>query len=95
MSSIIRLKETEKTLEMFEILQSTIYSGLDKTEIIRAILAEKTWAIKNQISVNNFNLKLDPKTRLKVQKAYQSHKEGKSIKVKNDQIKNFLENLAN
>lgn len=93
MSTIIRLKENEKTAEMFEVLQNTLYAGLDKTEIIRAILAEKVWSIKTQISANNAALKLTPKTKLKVQKAYQSHKNGKSISVKNDNIENFLENL--
>ena len=94
MSTIIRLKENQKTAEMFEILQNTLYTGLDKTEIIRAILAEKVWSIKTQISTHNTILKLNPKTKTKLKKAYQSHKKGKSISVKNDDIENFLENLA-
>jgi len=94
MSTIIRLKENEKTAEMFEVLQNTLYTGLDKTEIIRAILAEKVWSIKTQMSTNNNILKITPKTKMKLKKAYQSHKSGKSISVKNEDIKNFLENVA-
>ena len=76
MPSIVRLKQTEATTQMFELLQNTIYAGLGKTEILRTILAEKTWEIKNQIK-----------------KAYQSHKAGKSISVKNKDIEEFLETL--
>ncbi|MEI6728964.1 MAG: hypothetical protein WCK98_04955 [bacterium] len=94
MPTIIRLKENETTAQMFEILQSTLYSGLDKTEIIRAILAEKVWSIKTQISLNNATLGLTSQTKTKLKKAYQSHKEGKSISVKNSDIENFLENLV-
>ena len=94
MSTIIRLKENEKTAEMFEILQNTIYTGLDKTEIIRAILAEKVWSIKTQISTNNTTLKLNSKIKSKIKKAYQSHKNGKSISIKNENIESFLQNLA-
>jgi hypothetical protein len=94
MSTIIRLKENEKTAEMFEVLQNTIYAGLDKTEIIRAILAEKVWSIKVKMSANS-NLSLNPKTKTKVKKAYQSHKAGKSISVKNKDIEKFLENVVN
>jgi len=32
MPSIVRLKETEATTQMFELLQNTIYTGLGKTE---------------------------------------------------------------
>jgi hypothetical protein len=92
MSTIIRLKENETTAEMFEILQNTVYTGLDKTEIIRAILAEKVWSIKNQMSKNNTTLELNTKTKTRFKKAYQSHKNGKSISVKNENIENFLEN---
>jgi len=93
MSTIIRLKENEKIAEMFAILQGTLYDGLDKTEIIRAILAEKVWSIKNQMSANNTTLTLNPKTKTKIKKAYQSHKEGKSVLVKNENIENFLADL--
>lgn len=94
MSTIIRIKENQKTIEMFELLQNTLYSGLDKTEIIRAILAEKVWSIKNQMATNNIDLELSPKVKASVIKAYESHKKGKSVTVKNNQIENFLENLA-
>ncbi len=53
MSTIIRIKENEILQESFGILQGTIYSGLDKTEIIRALIAEKVWTIKNQPSMRN------------------------------------------
>jgi len=92
MSSIVRLKETETTSQMFELLQNTIYAGLGKTEILRAILAEKTWEIKNQMTSSG-NYGLNPATKSKVQKAYQSHRAGKSISVKNQNIEEFLENL--
>lgn len=92
MSSIVRLKENETTAEMFELLQNTIYAGLGKTEILRTILAEKNWEIKSQMANNNYGL--DPATKTKVKKAYQSHKAGKSISVKNKDIENFLENVA-
>jgi len=94
MSTIIRIKENPKTEEMFELLQNTLYSGLDKTEIIRSILAEKVWSIKNQMANNNLNLELSPKTKVKIKKAYQSHKSGKSISVKNNQIDSFLKSFA-
>ena len=90
MPSIVRLKETEATTQMFELLQNTIYAGLGKTEILRAILAEKTWEIKNQMK-NNYGL--DSTIKSKVKKSYQSHKAGKSISVKNQDIEEFLENL--
>jgi hypothetical protein len=88
MSSIIRLKETETTDEMFEILQNTIYAGLGKTEILRAILADKTWEIKSQMSMTNQYFNKHTKSKLK--KSYQSHKQGKSIIVKNQDVKEFL-----
>ncbi len=90
MSSIIRLKENETTSEMFELLQNTVYTGLGKTEILRAILAEKVWQIKSQASDNN-GLNLSTKT--KVKKAYGSYKSGKSTRVKNENIEEFLETL--
>jgi|688.fasta_scaffold18514_7 hypothetical protein len=91
MSSIVRLKENETTAEMFELLQNTIYVGLGKTEILRTILAEKNWEIKSQMANNNYGL--DSATKTKVEKAYQSHKAGKSIFIKNKDIENFLENV--
>jgi uncharacterized FlgJ-related protein len=92
MSTIIRLKENENTAEMFAILQNTLYKGLDKTEIIRAILAEKTWLIQNQTSLNNPS-HLDSKTKEKIKKAYESYKTGKTVKVKNSEIDKFLESI--
>jgi len=93
MSTIIRLKENENTAEMFAILQNTLYKGLDKTEIIRAILAEKTWLIQNQISLNN-PAHLDSETKEKIKKAYESYKAGKTVKVKNSEIDKFLGSLS-
>ncbi len=94
MSTIIRLKENENTAEMFEILQNTLYKGLDKTEIIRAILAEKTWLIKTQMKDNNPALKLSFDTKSKLMEAYESYKNGKTTTVKNSDIENFLKGLA-
>ena len=95
MSTIIRIKENENLAQMLAILQSTIYSGLDKTEIIRSLIAEKVWLIKTQTPTNTTNLfKLDPLTQQKIATAYQSHQEGKSITVKPQEIGSVLENLA-
>ena len=95
MNTIIRIKENENLEEMFGVLQGTIYSGLDKTEIIRALIAEKVWSVKNQIAVNSIDPATLPiKTRQKVVKAIQSHKDGKSIRVKSGQIGTFLETLS-
>jgi hypothetical protein len=91
MATVIRIKENEKTANMFDLLQNTIYYGLDKPEIVRALLAEKTWEIKNQ----NRPFGLDNETKLKIRKAYQSYKDGKVIEVKNENLEDFLENLAN
>lgn len=44
--------------------------------------------------LNNSNLRLNPQTKTKLRKAYQSHKEGKSISAKNSNIENFLENAV-
>lgn len=95
MNTIIRIKENENLEEMFGVLQGTIYSGLDKTEIIRALIAEKTWMVKNQIAVNSIDpATLSIKTKRKVVEALKSHKSGKSIKIKSNQIGEFLEQLT-
>ena len=95
MSTIIRIKENENLAQMLAILQSTIYSGLDKTEIIRSLIAEKVWLIKTQTPTNTTNLsKLDTLTQQKIATAYQSHQEGKSTTVKPQEIAIVLENLA-
>lgn len=92
MSSIVRLKETETTTEMFEFLQTTVYAGLGKTEILRAILAEKTWEIKSQL-LKNEQYSLSPITKAKLQNSYNNYKQGKSTLVKNQDIEEFVENL--
>lgn len=49
-TSIIHLRETEAVLEALEILKQTEYFTLDKTEIIKAILAKEAYKIKSQNS---------------------------------------------
>ncbi len=96
MNTIIRIKENENLVEMFDLLQGSIYCGLDKTEIIRALIAEKVWSVKNQMATNNISsTSLSPKTKQKVIKALQSHKDGKSIKVKSTEIGAFLDKISN
>ena len=95
MNTVIRIKENSNLEEMFDLLQRTLYSGLDKTEIIRALIAEKVWTVKNQIAANKIDpTSLSPRIKQKLVKAYQSHQEGKSIKVQPEQIGAFLEKLA-
>jgi len=98
MSTIIRLKENEKIAQMFELLQNTIYCGLDKTEIIRAILAEKTWSIKTQMSANSTTLELTETKIAEIEKKIDNYYAGKSktTKIKNSkELTTFLDKLAN
>ena len=54
----------------------------------------KTTELLTDQEIENYFFKLNPKTKSKIKKAYQSHKNGKSISVKNENIENFLQNLA-
>jgi len=51
MTSIIRIKENDEIREMLALLQNTIYKGLGKTEILRVLLAGKSWEVRQQISI--------------------------------------------
>lgn len=93
MSSIIRIKENPTLQEMFDLLQSTLYSGLDKTEIIRSLIAEKVWSIKGEISQRP-SLDLTTAQKQKVTKAIQSYQDGKYKIVAKEKVQDHLTNLA-
>lgn len=47
-NTFIRLRQTDILQELIEFLQATKFRGLDKTEIIRASLAEIVWQVKQK-----------------------------------------------
>ena len=51
-NTFIRLRQTDILQELIEFLQATKFRGLDKTEIIRASLAEIVWQVKQKSTLS-------------------------------------------
>jgi hypothetical protein len=74
MSNIIRLRETAEIEMALQILQQSKYSTLDKTEIIKALIAKEAYEIelKNNIVPTFKKLNFTELDKLKIKKSIQN-----------------------
>jgi hypothetical protein len=64
-NNIIRLKESEDISVMFSTLQNTKYRSMDKTEIIKSLLAQAVYEIELEHKDRGVSVKLNRHVQLK------------------------------
>jgi hypothetical protein len=80
-NNIIRLKENDDIASMFQTLQSTKFRAMDKTEILKSLLAQAVYQIEMESNQYGF-VRYNSKAREKAKKSLDKFRESAIEKAK-------------